>query len=98
MSTKKDYSHWDGKRLYRHVLLHRTDGKIEISELMTIEASGCNVVASEGDGKNARVTVFDRWLVDSFKPNTDKQVFTVQNKTEVPDYLCFQTVDLRKGI
>ena len=97
---KKSVDFLSGKRLYQITTYLRDECAPTIKEqFCKLEATkstvtACGVIDLEDD-KFAAIT-FENDLVQKFTPNDGKASFIVGGKTEIPDYLCIHTSDLRK--
>ena len=97
---KKSVEFLSGKRLYQKTTYLRDECAPTIKEqFCKLEATKSTVTAcgvkDEEDDKFVAIT-FDNDLVEKFTPNDGKASFIVGGKTEIPDYLCIHTSDLRK--
>jgi hypothetical protein len=97
--NKTNFEHLNGKRLYQKTTYLRDECAPTIKErFCKLEATKSTVTAcgviDEEDDKFVAIT-FDSDLVEKFISNDGKASFKMEGKTEIPDYLCMQTVGSR---
>jgi hypothetical protein len=98
--NKTNFEYLNGKRLYQKTTYLRDDCAPTIKEqFCKLEATKSTVTAYVlVDAVNANFSsiTFDNDHVEKFIPNDGKASFTIEGQTEIPDYFCIHTSDLRQ--